>query len=293
MTKGAKDFKTLWQAASTETQNHFYELIQRSDAREDPCWNRLFGAKPTRGVLIRLSWSVGVKVHPSNGFRNYQSIEEFTAEVKCTREWYSTCRRLQDHGRQGIGKARKIVTSKKKSVNKAVFNSTLSKVYKTILTDRVKDSLWNWRKIARALRLTGIPFASGTTPVERHWSNAAAFFNNAGVNMSERWFTFLSNLAFLRYNYRHFHKCTLPSWCRSDSLLSERSEMLLHITRQLQQPGSSAISEALAAAFHEVQDDNSNGRGISESSTAGPSSRSHPHTQQCEVASVPPPRGTC
>ena len=50
---------------------------------------------------------------------------------------------------------------------------------------------------------------------------------------SPKWFSVLANLAYLRYNYRHFHTHMLPSWCEEDSLLAERFENLAGFMKAL------------------------------------------------------------
>ena len=90
--------------------------------------------------------------------------------------------------------------------------------------------------MALALHDANIKVLSGTTPVERLWGNGEEFFDRRIRRVAEDWFAFLSDLAYLRYNYRHFNHSCLPTWTRGDSLLSERADMLWHIGQGLQDP---------------------------------------------------------
>ena len=72
---------------------------------------------------------------------------------------------------------------------------------------------------------------SGTVPVERMWSSYKDMMPLATRVRSVAWFNLLSKVAFLRYNYRHFHAKRLPKWSDRDALLAERLETLSEIVK--------------------------------------------------------------
>lgn len=72
----------------------------------------------------------------------------------------------------------------------------------------------SWRDAALALYAAGSEVHFGTVPVERLWANIGKFIPKEAANISEAWWPFQSHLAFLRLNYRHFHKHRLPGWAR-------------------------------------------------------------------------------
>ena len=60
--------------------------------------------------------------------------------------------------------------------------------------------------------------------------------------MSEQTFEFYANRSYLRYNYRHFNHAGLPSWCRDDSLLGEKIDLLSTVGRSLMEQCSNGLS---------------------------------------------------
>ena len=101
------------------------------------------------------------------------------------------------------------------------------------------QGLWRWRSVALGLRRAGIPVQSGTVPVERLWSSLVNMFPKSARVISLPWFTLLSNVAFMRFNFRHFHKALTADWTEGDSLLSERMENLAAATRAMQEDDES------------------------------------------------------
>ena len=75
---------------------------------------------------------------------------------------------------------------------------------------------------------------SGTVSVERMWSSLLDMFPTSARCITEEWFEFCSNLAFLRFNYRHYNQSSLPPWCRGDSLLAERIDLLVDFAKQME-----------------------------------------------------------
>ena len=58
-------------------------------------------------------------------------------------------------------------------------------------------------------------------------------------------------LSYLRFNYRHFNHSTLPTFVEGDALLGERIDMLVPLTRELQEvsEGGDYVLRALQAAL--------------------------------------------
>jgi hypothetical protein len=230
--------------------NGLKELLVRKDARDDPIWVRACGARPTRGALLRISRAAGVEIHPDNQWVNYKNFEEFRTAVVELKAWYMPGRRASRRPRRGIvrteGAADMVVG------RRSVWSKKVDSVYMRMLDDLTLEGLWHWREVAAAMHNAELDVFSATTPVERLWGNAESFFEDTARRIQEPWFNFLSQLAFLRYNYRHFHHQTLPTWTRGDSLLAERADLLWEIGRGLLSPDSWPVAKHLAAAFEEV-----------------------------------------
>jgi len=52
-------------------------------------------------------------------------------------------------------------------------------------------------------------------------------FPAAGKRITPRWYRILAQLAFLRFNYRHYAARHFPGWTEGDSLLSQRIDTLV------------------------------------------------------------------
>lgn len=85
------------------------------------------------------------------------------------------------------------------------------------------------------------------------------FFPPGARRIGEKWFKFVSGLAFLRFNYRHFNHSSLPTWTENDTLLAERADSLPVIARCLLEPGTCTASRMLVAAFDEIVQEDSKG----------------------------------
>ena len=46
----------------------------------------------------------------------------------------------------------------------------------------------------------------------------------------------------MRYNYRHFNHAGLPSWCRNDTQLGEKIDLLSTVGRSLMEQSSNELS---------------------------------------------------
>ena len=82
--------------------------------------------------------------------------------------------------------------------------------YKRLLKPRRMEGLWHWRQVALALHEAGERIHSGTQPTERLWAALQNFFPRMCRTISKPWFDFLAALAFLRYNWMHWNKTSLP-----------------------------------------------------------------------------------
>jgi len=97
-------------------------------------------------------------------------------------------------------------------------------------------------------------------------------------------FEFLADLAYIRYNYRHFNHSTLPGWARGDTLLAERVDTMLEIWHAIDAPESSPAQALFAACAEEFRDGTSDvdssagdGRGHEGSDVNSSAGRAHGH----------------
>ena len=63
--------------------------------------------------------------------------------------------------------------------------------------------------------------------------------------MGRPWWNLLNDLGYLRYSYRHFNHDELPSFTRGDTLLAERIDNLITLTRALRKGTDGAESAAV------------------------------------------------
>eukprot|EP00973_Karenia_brevis_P029687 4094586-Karenia_brevis.AAC.1 len=70
---------------------------------------------------------------------------------------------------------------------------------------------------------------TGTVPVERLWGTLLNFFPPQMRFADHVWMLFLLDLAFLRFNWMHFHGHGLaaPAWAAGDTRLQQRADALL------------------------------------------------------------------
>ena len=137
-----------------------------------------------------------------------------------------------------------------RSGRSVVLTKKIRKQLKLIGSGTGLEGLWNWRSIASHLQTASIPVQTGTVAVERLWANAGDFYPDAANNMALEWWSLLSQLTYVRFNYRHFNQSSLPNWCRGDSLLAQRLDALTSLARALSEDQDTlpAIS-ALQATF--------------------------------------------
>ena len=87
----------------------------------------------------------------------------------------------------------------------------------TVCAKKVRiNGFWAWHQIAQALRDAGILVQSGTVPVERFWSILHRMLPTVRRCITLKWFKFLSRIAFIRYNLRHFQEGSTAPWAHSD-----------------------------------------------------------------------------
>ena len=210
---------------------------------ESPSWKTISRATPPRATLARIARRVGAKLHPSNGQWNYSTMKDFRTEGRRIRKWYRKGRKTT---RRRFGIRRTTKQSPRVRGLRSVWNSKVRKHYKILFGsdksggDSLRlQGLWRWRSVALGLRRAGIPVQSGTVPVERLWSSLVSMFPKSARVISLSWFTLLSNVAFMRFNFRHFHRALTANWTEGDSLLSERMENLAAATRAMQEDDES------------------------------------------------------
>ena len=66
-----------------------------------------------------------------------------------------------------------------------------------------------------------------------------------GHFLAEAWWTFLANLSYLRFNYRHFYKRGLPGWAREDTLVHEQVEGIMKLAEAVLFGGCNSLATEL------------------------------------------------
>ena len=156
-------------------------------------------------------------------FRNFETIAALKREIRRVRRWYRTAKRLTRYKR---GLQRQQVEGNQVKGIMKVWNVKTDAHYKRLLKPLRLEGLWQWREVALAIREAGIPVQSGTIPCERCWALLKQMFPAVGKRITKRWYDIVAQLAFLRYNYRHYATKHFPGWTDRDSLLSQRIEAL-------------------------------------------------------------------
>ena len=212
-----------------------------------PEWQQLFGAFPPRGTLARIARRLQVELHANVKGHGWGSPKEFCLELTKLNKWYATGKKSMTR-RRGIRRGHK--AGPWRSGRPVVLTKKIRKQLKLIGSGTGLEGLWNWRSIASHLQTASIPVQTGTVAVERLWANAGDFYPDAANNMALEWWSLLSQLTYVRFNYRHFNQSSLPNWCRGDSLLAQRLDALTSLARALSEDQDTlpAIS-ALQATF--------------------------------------------
>ena len=213
-------------------------------------WLELFGAAPPRGTLARLARRANAKLHESMQKHGWECMGEWLAEIKRMRRWYKPGRKLQR--RRTLGIKRKCDAADHACGKASAWGDKVQKHYKKLVKRVRRKGLLGWRKCACALRTAGVNVHTGTVPVERMWSFLLDVFPKASRTITHEWFELLADLAYMRINYRHFNHSSLPGWTEGDSLLAQRIDMMVALTRALHAqegsagPALAAIREAFA-----------------------------------------------
>jgi hypothetical protein len=209
-------------AADSPAADELRGLLRSRAAVDSPVWQKLFKATPPRGTLERLSRLLSCRLHSAlQG--GWSTKAEFRAAVQTMRAWYRP-------GRKKARYRRGMLRSRRQTVRvqgaRTAWTKKVAAHYRRLLRPLRVEGLWAWRRVAAALRKAGISVQSGTVPVERLWSSLLDMVPSSTRLMSEEWWELLANLAYLRYNYRHFNHRKLPTWTEGDSLLGQRIETL-------------------------------------------------------------------
>ena len=93
-----------------------------------------------------------------------------------------------------------------------------------------------------SLQEAGIAVQTATVSVEQYWASAVDMFPSSGHCLSKESFVFVVDLSYMRYNYKHFNHAGLPSWCRGDSLLREKIDLLLTVGRSVMEQSRNWLS---------------------------------------------------
>ena len=219
-------------------------FLKHPGARWSPVWLREFGAVPPRGVLARLARRAGCELSEVHRVWNYQTEGDFVEEVRRTADWYKKPRK-QRRWHLGIDRTESGTSQYVRGLP-VVWNAKIAGHYRKLLSRIRLDGLMSWRYIALATHLAGLPTQSGTVPVERMWAGTQAFLPESARQISERWFQFLADVAYIRFNHRHFNHHSLPSWTYGDTLLAERADTLFDVVRSLQNDDDGSVAHILA-----------------------------------------------
>ena len=221
--------------ASPAAAQELRAMLGNEEAQNHLVWGELFGASPPRGVLRRTAKCLKADLHLKYGFFNFSGRQDFLEEVERLEAWYKEPKRKS---RQRRGIVRSQTSSKEVKGLARVWTTKVAAHYSRLKAPVRVQGLMRWREAALALHAAGIQVHSGTIPVERLWSNIGKYFPKEATSISEEWWGFLSNLAYLRFNYRHFHKQGLPPWAREDALVHEHVESIMKIAEAVVFPSS-------------------------------------------------------
>ena len=206
-----------------------------------PAWKQVFGAKPPRGVVARLARRLGAQVHSDIGFFNYVRKADFKKEIRRIWAWYRVGRR---EFRSASSKRKRILRSaaaqkkpRRAARPRSVMTAKVRLHYTRLLKKTRLEGLWRWRKAALAMISAGLDMHTGTVPVERLWPQVLNLFPSQSRSMSAEWFQLLANLAFLRVNFMHYNRSSMPTWCSGDAVLQQSFDGLLSLAVGMSQAG--------------------------------------------------------
>ena len=220
-------------------------FLGQPNVMHSPTWKTLFKTLPPRGVVARLARRTQVSLHTTCKYNGYRTLEDFKNEMKRVRRWYKTQKKKT---RRRFGIHRNLRQSVRVKVRCTVMTKKLTAHFKRLFKKLRLEGLWQWRKVALAIRKAGVPVQTGTISVERMWSAFLEVLPAAGRRFTEDWFEILAMIFFLRYNYRHFSVGSLPKWCQRDYLLAQRLDGFAACVAALHDAESTHVS-ALFEAF--------------------------------------------
>jgi hypothetical protein len=186
-------------------------------------WLENFRLRPPHGTVARIARKLGTVLHESCQAWKFKNPSAFREELCTIRNWY---RRSWKMFRRKRGILRGKIAERYVPGSNVVFSKKVEAHYKRLEKNVRFEGMWNWSEVATGMHAAGIAMQTGTVPVERLWSSLKSMLPVEGRNMSRSWLELLLDLAFFRYNYRHFRSKTLPSWTQDDSLLASRLESL-------------------------------------------------------------------
>ena len=244
----ASAFKSVLRRGEAATDD-LRAFLRQPGVQQSPVWQEMFGAEPPRGTVARLARRAAVSLHLSMHAHGWGTIQEFSAALRRMKAWYEPGRKLQRRRRRGI--KRRLNEPDHMQGRPSAWNDKVDAHYKRLLKPLRRKGLWKWRACAQALHRAGIAVHTGTVPVERMWSFLLDVFPKAARTMSPGWFELLADLPYMRVNYRHFNYASLPGWTEGDSLLAERIDMMVSLTRALHAEDSASCPtlEAVTRAF--------------------------------------------
>ena len=240
------DFKAELGKASGDEVQELKVFLGQPACVHASAWKQIFNATPPRGTLARIARRFKFSLHETMQKVNYASPHAFRKEVRRIRTWYRP-------GRKGTRRRKGIIRDTNAPLRvrgrRTVWNKKIAAHYKRLLHPLRQEGLWKWRMVALALHAAGMPVHAGTIPVERLWASMKDMLPNAARLVSLEWFEMLSKLAFMRYNYRHFHHRLLPSWAESDSLIAERLDNICQAARAMHDEESATGLARLCQPF--------------------------------------------
>ena len=242
------EFETEKEKAPEEVVSELKAFLAAPHVRHcKKIWKRMCGADPPRPVLARIAGAMGTKLHKSLGYWNFPGKRAFKREIDCMIAWYKVGRQ-QSRPRHGLLRTRP-GTSRFVRGRAKLWNAKLASHYRRLKGKVRLRGLLAWRTCALAIRKSGIEMQSGTISVERHWAAYKSYFPVQQRSLTLPTFELLSDLAFLRFNWCHYHKPALPSWTFKDPVLAQRSHELLGWLRACQQAEEGPLLAEFKAAW--------------------------------------------
>ena len=245
--ESAQHFGTIKEAAAGASRA-LKVFLEHALVRKSRVWTDLFGTRPPRGSLARIARRAGAELHQSNQAHGWRSKKQFRVEVRRLKAWYQPGKKKS---RVRLGMLRGSPACDRVRGRRTVWTAKVDAHCTRLLSKQRFAGLWRWRTVARALHSAGIPVHSGTVPVERLWSQYKTAFPVAARRMTRPWFELLAMICYMRFNYLHFNHGSMPAFAEGDSLLVERIDSLVSLTRAYHSEldGDDDAARALQEAF--------------------------------------------